>query len=313
MHSGDREWHLHIFINETIAARKPLLLLLIQLLMLSNKTPISSKHKSLVLHEWWLIKAQGGSKLRVGGFTNRETLGPQGMRLFGSASTGKRYNLKTNGSGIQVFGSAEISKRLDNNTLEAQDGIIITIIGCINRPRTLSNGFSPEVCNRFTSGFPYNWEEYDAKSSSKKCDNTAKRSFPVSFDDLPVPLVRDLLMSSTEESESCSLTNIIFRDILKQCSEESYNHGASVDSQEKVSTKITETELYQKQSSVSSLNSTSKIIREAPEIQSCQVEGGGFMSNATHQKNVEEAQAKECNTTAISGHIRRLTRSQTKI
>lgn len=71
------------------------------------------------------------------------------MRLFGSASTGKRYNLKTNENGIQVFGSAEISKRLDNNTLEAQDGIIITIIGVINRSRTLSNGFSPEVCSPF--------------------------------------------------------------------------------------------------------------------------------------------------------------------
>lgn len=284
--------------------------------MSSNKTPISSNRKSVVLHEWWLIKVHGASKLGVGGFTNREerrTLGPQGMRLFGSASTGKRYNLKTNENGIQVLGSAEISKRLDYNILEAQDGIIITIIGCINRSRTLSNGFSPEVCNHFTSGFPYNWEEYDAKSFNKKWYNTAKRSFPVSFDDLPVTRVCDLLMSSTEESESCALTSIIVRDILKQCSEESYDHGASVDSHEKVSTMITETELYQKQSTVSSLNSTSKIIREAPEIQSCQVEDGGFMSNATHEKNVEEAQAKECNTTTISGHKRRLTRSQTKI
>nr|GFA46877.1 hypothetical protein [Tanacetum cinerariifolium] len=110
------------------------------------------------------------------------------------------------------------------------------------------------VCNRFTSGFPYNWEEYDAKSVNKKCDDTAKRSFPVSFDDLPV-------------------TRVI----------------------------------------VSSLNSTSKSIQEAPEIQSCQVEDGGFMSNAPHEKNVEEAQAKECNTTTISGHTRRVTRSQTKI
>ncbi|PWA75683.1 SANT associated [Artemisia annua] len=268
--------------------------------MSSNKmTPISYYRKSVVLHEWWLIKAEGAAKLGVGGFTNRETLGPQGMRLFGSASTGKRYNLKTNENRIQVFGSAEISKRLDNNTLEAQDGIMITIIGVINRSRTLSNGFSPEVCNRFTSGFPYNWEEFGAKSS--------KRSFPVSFDDVPVPRVHDLLMSSTEESESCALTSIIVRDILKQCSEESYNQSASVDSHEKVSTMIAETQLYQKQSTVSSLNSTSKIIREAPEIQSCQVEDGGFMSNATHEKNVEEAQAKECSIT------RRLTRSQTKI
>ncbi|GKE62067.1 hypothetical protein Tco_1512434 [Tanacetum coccineum] len=170
-----------------------------------------------------------------------------------------------------------------------------------------------QVCNRFTSGFPYNWEEYDAKSVDKKCDDTAKRSFPVSFDDLPVTRVRDLLLSSTEESESRALTSIIVRDILKHCSEESYTQSTSLDSLEKVSSMISETELDQKQSTVFSLNSTSKIIREAPEIQSCQVEDGGFMSNAPHEKNIEEAQANECNTTTISGHKRRLTRSQTKI
>ncbi|GKB66501.1 embryo defective 1674-like protein [Tanacetum coccineum] len=249
--------------------------------LMSNKTPVSS-NRCLAR----MVADKGRRRIQIGRW---RTLGPQGMRLFGSASTGKRYNLKTNENEIQVFGSAEISKRLNNNTVEAQDGILITIIGCINRSRTLSNGISHEVsymsfkqvCNRFTSGFPYNWEEYDAKSVDKKCDDTAKRSFPVSFDDLPV--TRNLTQST------------------------------SLDSLEKVSSMISETELDQKQSTVFSLNSTSKIIREAPEIQSCQVEDGGFMSNAPHEKNIEEAQANECNTTTISGHKRRLTRSQTKI
>ena len=40
---------------------------------------------------------------------------------------------------------------------------------------------------------------------------------PISFNDVPVTRVRDLLMStSTEESETCALTSIIIRDILKQ-------------------------------------------------------------------------------------------------
>ncbi|GJR85828.1 hypothetical protein Tco_0209839 [Tanacetum coccineum] len=34
---------------------------------MSNKTPISSTLKSVVLHEWWLTKVEGGSKLAVGG------------------------------------------------------------------------------------------------------------------------------------------------------------------------------------------------------------------------------------------------------
>ncbi|XP_024986337.1 uncharacterized protein LOC112521607 isoform X2 [Cynara cardunculus var. scolymus] len=112
----------------------------------ASKTPISSSNrKSVFLREWWLIEVERDSKLGIGGFVNRETLGSRGMRLLGSASVGKRYNLNAPENGIQVFASAAIAKRLDNNTLEAVDGITITISGCINRSRTLSYGFSAEV------------------------------------------------------------------------------------------------------------------------------------------------------------------------
>ncbi|KAI3687592.1 hypothetical protein L1987_81292 [Smallanthus sonchifolius] len=126
----------------------------------------------------------------------RRTLGTRGVRFLGSASTGK--NINTIDGGIQVYVSAAIAKRHDNNTLEAVDGIIIRISGCINKSRTLSYGFSPEVCDGFLSGFPYTWEDYASKPSHDKCANTAKQSLPVSFDDLPVTRVRDLLMSESD-------------------------------------------------------------------------------------------------------------------
>nr|GEY52241.1 calcium-transporting ATPase 2, plasma membrane-type-like [Tanacetum cinerariifolium] len=47
--------------------------------MTSNKTPISSNRKSVVLHEWWLIKVEGGSKLAVGGIILRFQM-PQDIR-----------------------------------------------------------------------------------------------------------------------------------------------------------------------------------------------------------------------------------------
>ena len=49
-------------------------------------------------------------------------------------------------SGIRAFYSAAISKRHETTILEATDGIIISISGFINRPRTHENGFPPKVC-----------------------------------------------------------------------------------------------------------------------------------------------------------------------
>lgn len=67
------------------------------------------------------------------------------MRLLGSASTGKRPDTNANEDEIQVYGSAAIAKRHDSTTLEAVDGIVIRITGFIDKLRTMSQGFSPEV------------------------------------------------------------------------------------------------------------------------------------------------------------------------
>lgn len=49
-------------------------------------------------------------------------------------------------AGLRVFYSAAISKRHETTTVEATDGIIITVSGFINRSRTHENGFPPKVC-----------------------------------------------------------------------------------------------------------------------------------------------------------------------
>ncbi|XP_076956705.1 uncharacterized protein LOC143631983 [Bidens hawaiensis] len=247
-----------------------------QSLLSESKTPItSSKRKSVFLREWWLIKADGESQLAVGGFVNRETLQTRGMRLLGSASTGKRHNNIEDG--IQVYGSAAIAKRHDNNTLEAVDGVIIMISGCINKSRTLSHGFSPEVCDGFLSGFLCNWEDYASKSFHDKCPNTTNQSLSVSFDDLPITRVRDLLMSETESRAAMS---IVFADILKHTE---ISLHQSVPSTEK---NPIETEIDQKQDAVSlsnDLKSTKKITEDA-----------GFMSGEMRRKKkTKEKQLKE--------------------
>ncbi|MFS8003955.1 putative transcription regulator Others family [Helianthus anomalus] len=151
--------------------------------------------------------------------------------------------------------SAAIAKRHDNNTLESVDGVIIRISGCINKSRTLSYGFSPEVssplcfiilihiyffskvCDSFLSGFPCSWEDYAFKSSHDRCDDdTTKQSLPASFDDLRVTHVRHLLSSGTD---SHALNSIIFGDIMKH-TEMVLNR--SVPSVEKISRNSVETE-----------------------------------------------------------------------
>ncbi|KAK1436280.1 hypothetical protein QVD17_02059 [Tagetes erecta] len=228
-----------------------------------SKTPISSSRRKLVfLRKWWLIKVENETKLGVGGLISRETLGTRGMRLLGSASTGKRPNTSANEDEIQVYGSAAIAKRHDSTTIEAVDGIIIQISGFINKLRTLSHGFSPEVCDGFLFGFPCTWEDYASNISQDECANTTKQSLYVSFDDLPVARVRDLLMS---ESESRALTSIIVRDILKHA-EKSLDQSVSPNN---VSKNSTETKVDHKQDevvSVSLSNSTQKVIKEEYKI-----------------------------------------------
>ncbi|KAF5772503.1 putative transcription regulator Others family [Helianthus annuus] len=259
-------------------------------LVSESKTPISSsKRKSVFLHQWWLIKVEKEPKLGVGGFVNRETFGTRGMRLFGSPSTNKRQNVNIIDDGVQVYGSAAIAKRHDNNTLESVDGIIIRISGCINKSRTLSYGFSPEVCDSFLSGFPCSWEDYASKSSHDRCDDDiTKQSLPASFDDLRVTHVRHLLMSGTD---SCALNSIIFGDIMKH-TEKILNQ--SVPSVEKISRNSIETEADHNEDDVSLSNLTQKITGEDSKIavdshmiKSEEIEDG-FMPDEIHNITYEK-------------------------
>nr|GMD89718.1 protein EMBRYO DEFECTIVE 1674 isoform X1 [Ipomoea batatas] len=90
-----------------------------------NFTAISSSFlKEVYLCDWWLIKFPSNSKserIGVAGFTFRES------------------------QDARIFHSAAISKRIDAVTLEAVDGIVIVVSGCINRSRTIQNGFPFEV------------------------------------------------------------------------------------------------------------------------------------------------------------------------
>lgn len=92
--------------------------------------------KSVQLHKWWLVPADGKG-LAVAGFASRER-----------------------SIGFRTFNSAAIVVRHDNTTLGTADGITVIITSSISRSRTHLNGFPLEVCNHFECGFPSYWEEY---------------------------------------------------------------------------------------------------------------------------------------------------------
>ncbi|KAI3452102.1 hypothetical protein Pfo_008767 [Paulownia fortunei] len=112
-----------------------------------NTAICSSFLKQVLLHDWWLIKADSdshGKRLGIGGFTSKES------------------------QGIRSFSSAPVVKRHDAVTLRTDDGITVLVHGHLNRSRTLESGFSHEVCDHFVIGFPYYWEEFAALSVSEE-------------------------------------------------------------------------------------------------------------------------------------------------
>lgn len=157
----------------------------------------SHSFKSVTLHDWWLVRAEGKG-LAVGGIASRES---QEVRAFCSAAIAKRHN---------------------TTTLETADGITVTLSNLINRSRTNQNGFPLQVCNRFLHGFPFHWEEY-----ANECCNQeyTKRGAPfgaanisqpvVSLDDIPATRLRDLLISPRGHSDSVLQREIL--DVLRQC------------------------------------------------------------------------------------------------
>ncbi|KAL0343586.1 UNVERIFIED_CONTAM: hypothetical protein Sangu_1246000 [Sesamum angustifolium] len=154
----------------------------------------SSFLKQVLLHDWWLIKADAssdGKRLGVGGFTSKES------------------------QGIRSFSSAPIVQRHDAVTLKTVDGMTIMIHGQINRSRTLENGFSQEVCDDFVIGFPYYWEEFAAQSADEESAHfsVSKGIFNSDASKTPMPtdtgrnMFDDILQQSDGDGFPCSETS----------------------------------------------------------------------------------------------------------
>ncbi|KFK36437.1 hypothetical protein AALP_AA4G124300 [Arabis alpina] len=128
-------------------------------------TPVIGTLKSVSLSDWWLTKKTKENGLGIEGFESK------------SGSVARR-----------LFSSGAITKRHDSTNLETFDGITVCISGFINQSRTLQNGISLDVCNRFLLGFPYNWKEESVE--------TKKADLGISFDDIPVSRLQDLLVTT---------------------------------------------------------------------------------------------------------------------
>ncbi|KAJ6366471.1 hypothetical protein OIU77_002956 [Salix suchowensis] len=169
----------------------------------SNITPASSLSvKSVWLYDWWLAKAEGDG-LAVSGFTFRE------------------------GLGTRLFCPAAILKRHYATILETKDGITVTISGFINRDRTRENGFSFQICERFQLGFPHSWLELATQLGSEESANggvppgksgfdepkmssgTGASAASVSFEDIPVTRIRDVLTHPLGDSNDCALADML--------------------------------------------------------------------------------------------------------
>ncbi|KAJ6707312.1 MIS18-BINDING PROTEIN 1 [Salix viminalis] len=113
----------------------------------------SAFQKTVLLHDWWLIKAEQesqGKKIAVAGITSLEK------------------------KPVRVFHSAAITKRYDVFTLQTADGVTVLLQGYINRTITVENGFSSQVFRHFCFGFPPDWEECGTKFLNSSCESVAE-------------------------------------------------------------------------------------------------------------------------------------------
>ncbi|KAJ6738452.1 MIS18-BINDING PROTEIN 1 [Salix koriyanagi] len=113
----------------------------------------SAFQKTVLLHDWWLIKAEQefqGKKIAVAGLTSLEK------------------------KPVRVFHSAAITKRYDVFTLQTADGVTVLLQGYINRTITVENGFSSQVFRHFCFGFPPDWEECGTKFLNSSCESVAE-------------------------------------------------------------------------------------------------------------------------------------------
>ncbi|KAK3411880.1 hypothetical protein EUGRSUZ_I00627 [Eucalyptus grandis] len=168
--------------------------------------PSLPPNNRVFLNEWWLVNANGKG-LAIGGFAHRDS------------------------ERVSLFCSAPIVKRHDITTFETADGMAIMVGGLINRLRTLENGFSTKVCNKFLLGFPYDWAEYSTSScgeyssvqagsvkaaASEKTDfwsrSTTNYFEATSLDDVTVPKLRDLF--SLGDLDDSFLMKKIYDDVV---------------------------------------------------------------------------------------------------
>ncbi|KAK4393381.1 hypothetical protein Sango_1808900 [Sesamum angolense] len=166
----------------------------------------SSFLKQVLLHDWWLIKADAssdGKRLGVGFHFQRVKFSL--LFLFRVCRS----------QGIRSFSSAPIVQRHDAVTLKTVDGMTIMIHGQINRSRTLENGFSQEVCDDFVIGFPYYWEEFTALSADEEPAHfsVSKGIFNSDASKTPMPtdigrnMFDDILQQSDGDGFPCSETS----------------------------------------------------------------------------------------------------------
>ncbi|CAH8392557.1 unnamed protein product [Eruca vesicaria subsp. sativa] len=156
-------------------------------------TPIGVTLKSVSLSNWWLTKKANEKGLGVAGFESK------------------------GGSEVRLFSSATISTRHDSTTLETSDGLTVSISGFINRSRSLQNGFSQEVCNRFLLGFPYHWKDYTEEEEGF----VEETDHGVSIDDIPVNRLQDVMFTASPRFQDKILGDAVdsLRDLLRSSTE----------------------------------------------------------------------------------------------
>ncbi|CAA7021208.1 unnamed protein product [Microthlaspi erraticum] len=101
----------------------------------------SSFQKTVILSDWWLIKCPNEF---------------EGKR-FGVSGTEIAASVESRAK--RVFTSSPIIKAFDVFTIQASDGICITLRGFLNKDRLVKSGFLAEISREFIFGFPPSWEQ----------------------------------------------------------------------------------------------------------------------------------------------------------
>ncbi|KFK24709.1 hypothetical protein AALP_AA8G014700 [Arabis alpina] len=108
----------------------------------SENRSSSSFQRTVILRDWWLVKC------------SKEVEG----KRFGVAGTEITASVVEKRA-MRVFTSSPIIKAFDIFTLQASDGICITLQGFLDKKRVVESGFIPEISREFIFGFPPCWEQ----------------------------------------------------------------------------------------------------------------------------------------------------------